>query len=469
MWWWGLLAIVLLALMMERPGRRLGVPSSAIVVGGGWGGVLAARGLLDAGCPSVTLLERSSRLGGVSSTFFDSPSGQHVDLTTCYTHTGFMRFHALMRRLGVAVYVSAQPAVRLDASGQPQSLLGGGLCGRARTLGAVCAYLALWVKWRVLGLSDAENARPFATTLAARGLQRLRPMLAAAMTGQLYSTPEELPTLYAMRWMRPLLLLSALAPPSSNQLVSGFQGAAGAVAAGCTVLLDRRVECVVPDKLRPGVIVRGPAGFVRTLYADVVLLGVDPHTAGVRGCEDRYAAADTARLHVRAAAVRTEPRLHGLPARMYLPVSAVAPRPDTPGEWASVRTFDPKDALGGREARRGVAVFYGFGGGRGRPPLPAVPGMRPGLILASAEIPAYLRHFTEAAIARGAHRAAEAMQGLGRVWLVGGGPLAFDSVDNIHDHVARVLGSVACSLAPSSRWVALGAWYEDAIGFPHAW
>jgi squalene-associated FAD-dependent desaturase len=104
------------------------VTSRAVVVGGGLAGMAAALRLADRGC-DVVLVERRSRLGGLTSSFtrnglsFDN--GQHVFLRCCTDYRGFLDriaaadlFH-LQDRLDVPVLAPGRTSARLTRVALP--------------------------------------------------------------------------------------------------------------------------------------------------------------------------------------------------------------------------------------------------------------------------------------------------------------------------------------------------------------
>jgi squalene-associated FAD-dependent desaturase len=134
------------------------VTSRVVVVGGGLAGMAAALGLADAG-NDVVLVERRSRVGGLTSSFqrgglwFDN--GQHVFLRCCTEYRSFLDridatelFH-LQDRLDVPVLAPGGPTSRLARSPLPAPFHLGPALARYRHLrpservAAVRAALAL--------------------------------------------------------------------------------------------------------------------------------------------------------------------------------------------------------------------------------------------------------------------------------------------------------------------------------------
>jgi hypothetical protein len=449
-WWWGVLAVVgLLAWLRRAPPP----PRSAIVVGGGWGGVLAARALLDAGVPSVVVLEASERLGGLTDTWLDPGSGQWIDSTTCYTTMGDTRLHALLRRYAQPLHVSDQKAHVLPEWGRTTLAL------------PLLRYVAIWARWRLFGLPLADEAKPWKAFLLAHGLQPIQDLLRAALEGQGCGTADSLPALYALRCVTPMALGYA---PTSYQLRDGFGNALAAIAADMDVRLGEAAVSVSRGRggARPSVATRGG----RTLSADVVVVAVDPHAAGIRGLGCAYAPGDVAHYLISSIAVRTARGKHGVrgrpPGRMYYPSKG-----EKGGGVFQIRCHDWKGE--GAPPPGGVAHLYARGAS---PQMLAEPlavarglGLRPRTVLRANGPLMYMRHFTFGAIGRGVHRAAERMQGDGGVWLAGGGPLAFESVGHISDATARMVADMLAAANPKSwsAWV-YAAWMRR-VDFPASW
>ena len=160
------------------------IPTSAngsvVVVGGGLAGITAALDAAEAGA-AVTLVERRSRLGGLTWSFerdgrwFDN--GQHVFLRCC---TAYLE---LLGRLGVGGDVALQP--RLDvpvlSPGRPLSRLRRNrLPAPLHLSGALARYRPVPMRERArIPLAGARSANPRSVRSRARSTRRSAPGCAA--------------------------------------------------------------------------------------------------------------------------------------------------------------------------------------------------------------------------------------------------------------------------------------------------
>jgi choline dehydrogenase-like flavoprotein len=189
------------------------------IIGAGPGGLTLARLLAERGITDVTLLERQSRPGGKSLTFFHEGIGH--ELGTCYTSLGYRRIKHWMAKAGIREHRLRRHMI-LTQGGEliefenfvrkPAGVVG--------TLAQLSRYARAWFafhNWDLAGGSDDTNgtggramreevAEPFQAWLDARGLDLIARIALRAMTVLGYGALDQVPALYGLRWITPTLL-----------------------------------------------------------------------------------------------------------------------------------------------------------------------------------------------------------------------------------------------------------------------
>lgn len=192
------------------------------VVGGGPAGLSAARLLRDRGVRDVAVFEAEERVGGKS---LSTPAGGCVhDMGTCYSTLAHTLTNRWMRQLGVAQKVIGRQRVDGrtfmkfvgEGPGAPLAVEGPKFIrARGRFSRAINAERP-----------DQETLRaaaePIEAWLERHGMRRMRRFMLRAITNMGYGFLDETPTVQALRWTTPELLLTGLL----NQIkmpVSGWQ------------------------------------------------------------------------------------------------------------------------------------------------------------------------------------------------------------------------------------------------------
>jgi hypothetical protein len=189
------------------------------IIGAGPGGLSLARILTTRGHADITVLERSTRVGGKSLTLHVDGLGH--EMGTCYTATGYTVARRWMEEAGIGEHILEKHDF-LTRDGRWLSFKDYVL-GEAGLVGAgvqVARYVADWLHfhaWDVAGGDDRadgtrgrfmreEVAVPFRDWLRERGLDVIERFALRTMTVMGYGPLDRVPALYGLRWNVPSLL-----------------------------------------------------------------------------------------------------------------------------------------------------------------------------------------------------------------------------------------------------------------------
>jgi hypothetical protein len=189
------------------------------IIGAGPGGLTLARLLTERGITDVTLLERQSRPGGKSLTFFHEGIGH--ELGACYTALGYRQIKRWMAEAGMHEHRYRRQMILTEGGkliefkdfvGKPAGLVG--------MLAQVTRYARAWYRfhnWDLQGGPDdadgtagrlmrEEVAESFRAWLDVRGLDLIARFSLRAVTVMGYGALDQVPALYGLRWVTPTLL-----------------------------------------------------------------------------------------------------------------------------------------------------------------------------------------------------------------------------------------------------------------------
>jgi predicted NAD/FAD-binding protein len=244
-----------------RDGAGVGAKRSerkVAVIGAGPGGLSAARLLQDAGVRAV-VYEASTRVGGKSLTV--AHAGTLHEMGTCYSTLAHRLTNLWMGRLGMrrrrlgAQLVDGLPYLEWAREGPGEPLFVQGP-----------RFIQLWFDFhRRLAHSEspearAEAAAPIADWLDRHKLHRIRRFMLRAVTNLGYGFLHETPTVHALRWCTPALLVSGLVNEIRMPL-QGWQPFWDRLATGLDVRLATPVTGIERDA--NGVTVLTPEGAER--------------------------------------------------------------------------------------------------------------------------------------------------------------------------------------------------------------
>lgn len=241
-------------------------PDTIAIIGGGPAGLSAARLLAERGVRETTLFEARPRVGGKSHTV--RHRGVLHEMGTCYSTLAHRTSNRWMRDLGVKQralgeqLMDGAPYMEWVKAGPGEPLL---LQGPR--------FIRLWYAFQ-RALKAAPNdpevramaAAPIENWLARHKLHRARKFMLRAVTNLGYGRLDEVPTVQALAWCTPTLLVSGLL----NRLHmprSGWQNFWERLAKGLHVRADEPVLGVERDA--DGVTVTTKNGATR--FDDVVV------------------------------------------------------------------------------------------------------------------------------------------------------------------------------------------------------
>ena len=214
------------------------------VIGAGASGLAAADALRRAGYGSVTVLEKSERVGGKCCTFFHD--GRSYELGAAAITSAYVDVHALMGECGVrssagigGVFVDLETGHRRSTY-VPAALRGSPLAAARLGREGVRYAAALWRERRILrpgfaGISP-ELCAPFSSWARARGLEGVASLIEPWFTGFGYGRFDEVPAAYVLKYS------GLFRFPLGELLVTGYQGLWERVAARLDVRLGVRIE-----------------------------------------------------------------------------------------------------------------------------------------------------------------------------------------------------------------------------------
>lgn len=187
---------------MKPGGKRIAI------LGAGPAGLTFARLLMEQSTHSVTLFEKSHRVGGKS---YSVRQGEDlIEFGTCYTIMSHRRVMAWMREQGITIQqivphkIDGIPARDFFKSGPGAPLA---VQGISYVLARRKLLKALQAEKPAQSVLD-EAATPAIEWLRARKLGKIEKMMMRTVTGMGYGDLETVPILHAMRWVDMDLILS---------------------------------------------------------------------------------------------------------------------------------------------------------------------------------------------------------------------------------------------------------------------
>ncbi len=430
------------------------------IVGAGPGGLSLARLLAERGFADVTLLEKSSRVGGKSLTVQHQGIGH--EMGTCYVAIGYTTVRRWMEEAGIGRQMLEHQRIR-DAGGDAHDFKQFVL-GSSGMIGAgiqTARYVADWLRfhdWDLRGAPDdaegtqnrtmrEEVAEPFGAWLAARDLDVVTRFALRSMTVMGYGSLDRVPALYGLRWNMPSLLASAV----TTQIIEPIPGWSP-LWAHLAAQLDVRLEHTIQSVERHG------SGFV--VHTDQGDLGFD-HLVITSPLADAATWFPFDEAERRAFAIDGD-ALHWRQFVTSLVDASGWFRDDDTWCWearvkdaAAVargrvigarRTADKSPVAKARRATRpDVYVCYQYGDPR-RTDEEIQSALREDLGADGATVNAVLRQcrwqyspqLTSDAIRDGASARMERRQGHGNLW-ISGATMSHEAVDNIVDYNRRLV------------------------------
>jgi hypothetical protein len=326
--------------------------TSIAVIGGGPAGLSAAQLLRERGFHKVTVFEAADRVGGKSYTI--RRGGALHDMGTCYTTLSYFTVHRWMRAqrltmrpLGTQVMDGAAFMAFLKAGeGEPLLVEGPRFI---REWGSTTRRFAAAPEDPAVA---AEMAAPVSEWLEQHRLRRMRRFMLRAFTSIGYGALEDIPTVQALRWATPRLLVTGLFGQLKMPL-GGWQAFWERLADPLDVRLGEPVKGVERDA--EGVTVTTPSGAHRVDQA-VIAIPLDELAGVMNLSEDEAYIAESLRWNTYVTSLcRVEGWFQKASVEAY---SAPLERNAPPGALLSARR-----ALGARnlDTELYVAGQYGHG------------------------------------------------------------------------------------------------------------
>lgn len=438
------------------------------IVGAGPGGLSLARLLTEQGFADVTVLEKSSRVGGKSRTFHHEGIGH--ELGTCYVSDGYTTVKQWMDEAGIRICALERHDIYdRDGSLRPfEDFVKGGGLGATLELGAeLLRYALVWDRfhgWDMRGCPDEflddddrpmreQVARPFREWLAERGFDAIERFALRTMTIMGYGALDRVPTLYGLRWNVPSLFVSAVRK-SVGEPSPGWQHLWTHVASQLDVRLDHEITAVE----------RGREFRVRTNHGELVfdhLVLTSPLDDAARWFPfddaERQAWGLDGQVQWReyvTTLIDAEGWFRDADTRSWAAHAWDGRATDAGRLLVARRTCDKTAVARARRAtRRDVYVCYQYGGPeRGDQALLdslladlGRDGARNPKLLAQARWK-YAPQLTAAAIREGGLARMERQQGRNRLW-ISGATASHEAVDNIVDYNRRLVERMAAAFA----------------------